>query len=78
MLELDTTEGLLVIGVDSGSPAARAGLRPYDVLLAIDGQRVRDPASATALLRTFRPGETVRMTILRDGQRLEATMTLTG
>jgi serine protease Do len=78
MLELDTTEGLLVIGVDSGSPAARAGLRPYDVLLAIDGQRVRDAASATALLRTFRPGETVRMTILRDGQRLEATMTLTG
>jgi len=77
MLELDTAEGLLVISVDAGSPAARAGLRPYDVLLAINGQRVADAASAGALLRSFRPGETVTLRVVRDGQRSDVPMTLT-
>lgn len=77
LLELDTAEGLLVVSVEPGSPAARAGVRPYDVLLAIDGQRVADAASASALLRSFRPGETVRLRILREGRTTELPMTLT-
>jgi serine protease Do len=77
MLELDTAEGLLVMSVDPGSPAERAGVRPYDVILSIGGQRATDAASAGALLRSFRPGETVPLVLIRDGERRETQMTLT-
>lgn len=78
MLELDVAEGLLVTSVDSGSPAERAGIEPYDVVLRIDGQAVRDAATAGRLLRSFLPGDTVSMAVLRDGREREVTMTLIG
>lgn len=76
MLELDVSEGLLVINVEPNSPASRAGVQPYDVILAIDGQRVTDAGTAGALLRSFRPGESISLTLIRDGERRQAQMTL--
>ncbi len=76
MLGLDVSEGLLVISVDPASPAESAGVRPYDVILAIDGQRVAESASASALLRSRRPGETVVLRVLRDGTEREVPMLL--
>ncbi len=78
MLGLDVSEGLLVISVDAGSPAAEAGVLPYDVILEIDGQGVADSNAASALLRSRRPGETVMLRVLRDGQEREMPMLLTG
>jgi serine protease Do len=78
MLEIDVDQGLLVTSVDPGSPAERAGLQPYDVILSIGGQRVTDAGSAGALLRSFLPGETVAVSLIRDGERMTAQMTLAG
>lgn len=78
MLELDVEEGLVVWSVDAGSPAEAAGLRPYDIVLALDGEAVADAATANAILRSRRPGETVRLRVLRDGQEREITLTLAG
>ena len=78
MLGLDVSEGLLVISVDAGSPAEAAGVLPYDVILEIDEQDVADSNAASALLRSRRPGETVVLRILRDGQEREMPMLLTG
>lgn len=78
MLDLDIEQGLLVTDVEPGSPAARAGLRPYDVIVMIGNQRVADAATASALLRSYSPGETVAIQFFRDRQRREARMTLAG
>jgi serine protease Do len=78
MLDLDVDEGLLVISVDPGSPAEVSGVQPYDVILEIDGQRTPDSATASALLRSRLPGDTVGLRVLRDGREREITMTLSG
>ena len=51
---------------------------PYDVVLAIDGEAVVDAASAGALLRSFRPGDTVALTVLRDDAEREVPLVLAG
>ncbi len=48
--ELDARPGIRVRSVAPGSPAERAGLRPGDVLLAVDGIRVDDPGRLEAIL----------------------------
>ncbi len=69
-------EGALVSDVYPGSPAARAGLREGDVITAVDGAAVNDPASVNYRVATNRPGETVTIAILRDGrpQQLRARL----
>ncbi|MEP0547290.1 MAG: trypsin-like peptidase domain-containing protein [Rhodothermales bacterium] len=76
MLDLDVDAGLLVISVDPDSPAEAAGIQPYDVILAVDGQGTPDSATASALLRSRRPGETVQLRVLRDGEEREVALVL--
>ena len=78
MLDLEVDEGLLVISVDPGSPAEVAGIQPYDVILEIDGQRTPDSATASALLRSRLPGDSVGLRVLRDGDERTIEMTLSG
>ncbi len=76
MLDLDVDAGLLVISVDADSPAEVAGIQPYDVILAVDGQGTPDSATASALLRSRRPGETVQLRVLRDGEERDVALVL--
>ena len=63
-------QGLRVTRVFDGSPAERAGIRPGDRIVAVDGRSLagRPSATATALIRG-RPGTFVTLTIARDGRR---------
>ncbi|MCW8141444.1 MAG: trypsin-like peptidase domain-containing protein [Planctomycetota bacterium] len=79
-------EGALVLDVVPGSPAARAGLRGTvragrqvrlgDLITAIDGKGVRRPDDLLNALERRQPGDTVRLAVQRDGQRLEVEVTL--
>ncbi len=60
--------GLLVAEVDSGSPAKRAGLRPYDLLLKIDDTPVSNQRQMRAALRSLRGAHSVVLTLRRDGK----------
>ncbi|HJS74638.1 MAG TPA: S1C family serine protease [Vicinamibacteria bacterium] len=60
--------GLLVLSVQEGSPAAKAGLYLGDVLLGIDGRRVDSPAALLSLLGEERIGKTLEARILRTGK----------
>jgi len=82
-------EGVLVTGVVPGGPADQAGLqggqgeneripRGGDVITAIDGQAVSDVAEIGDLLNGKNPGDRVTLTVLRDGQQQEITVTLQG
>jgi S1-C subfamily serine protease len=68
--------GLLVESVDPASPAEAAGVRPYDVVTALDGVATPDLSTADALLRDFRPGDTLVLTLIREGEEQTATLTL--
>jgi S1-C subfamily serine protease len=56
-----STRGLLLAGVQPGSPAARAGVERGDVLLSVNGTVVRSTSQLVVLLLRFRPGDAVRL-----------------
>lgn len=75
-LGLESTTGLVVASVDEGSPAARAGLKPYDLIVSIAGSPVRTNEDVRQRLVDNRPGDTVELGIVRDGQPTTARVTL--
>ncbi|MEI4263643.1 trypsin-like peptidase domain-containing protein [Roseovarius sp. D0-M9] len=75
-LELDGTEGAIVSGVEPGAPAAVAGIREGDVILSLNGQPVEDPREISRRVADIAPGSEVPITIFRDGERIEVTLTL--
>lgn len=62
-------QGVLVNRVLDGSPADRAGLRHGDVIVRFNGRSAESPEQLTRLVRDGRVGQTVSLTIVRDGDR---------
>ncbi|HEY7284178.1 MAG TPA: trypsin-like peptidase domain-containing protein [Vicinamibacterales bacterium] len=60
-------QGLLIVGVTNGSPAATAGLIVGDVILDFDGHAVDSPEDLLDLLRGDRVGRSVPLRVLRGG-----------
>lgn len=88
---LSVTKGLLVQQVLASSPAADAGLRPGkrivpmsgtinvlggDIIIAANGKLIAEPRDLTALIMTSKPGDRVRLTVVRDGSEIERFLTL--
>lgn len=71
-----TTRGLIVSSVDADSPADRAGLRAYDVIVSIAGENVATNEDVRQRLVDYRAGDTVDLGVLRDGQRISTRLTL--
>jgi S1-C subfamily serine protease len=68
---LGIREGVLLVEVMAGGPAAQAGLRPGDVITALDSQPVRDVDDIGAYLdRAKRVGDLIRVTVQRGRERL--------
>lgn len=63
-------------GKDAASPASRAGLKPGDVITAINGKQVDSVESFLAILRPLSPGDTVTVSYLRGGGRHDAKVQL--
>jgi Do/DeqQ family serine protease len=74
-LKLKENQGVIVAGVVRGGPAQKAGLRPGDILVSIDGEKIKDAHEALILISKRKPGTKVKLNILRDGKAtaLEAT-----
>src|SRR5829696_4743242 len=70
-------DGALVQDVASGSPAAKAGLRPGDLVVAIDGQSVADHGELAARIRAHQPGDKATLKVVRGGNETAITATLT-
>lgn len=67
--------GLTIVQVEPDSPAAAAGLKVGDVLLALDGEGVRHPAELLERVRE-RAGETLLARILRGGEEQDLSVTI--
>ena len=66
--EVDGTPGAQLLVIEDGSPADDAGLEPGDVVTAIDGEPVVSSGAMAAEVRSRQPGDTVDLTVLRDGE----------
>ena len=66
-LKLPNGIGLVVDFVESGSPAETAGLRTYDILHKLNDQLLVNPQQLAVLVRTFKGGDEVSLTVLRAG-----------
>ncbi len=65
---LSGRQGAVVSQVEPGSPAERAGLRPGDVVVAVDGEPVRSSAELRNRIGLVERGSRIDLTILRDGR----------
>jgi serine protease DegQ len=68
---LKNAEGALIAGVLKGGPADAGGIRPGDILLAVNGNRVTDSASLLNLIAELKPGVSARLTVARKQQSLD-------
>jgi putative serine protease PepD len=59
-----------------GGPAERAGLKPGDVVVAIDGKAVADSSELIVAIRSRSPGDTISLTVRRDGDERTVKVTL--
>ncbi len=71
---LDSTRGALIAGVLRGGPADKAGVKPGDVLLEIEGKPVADPPAMLNLVAALQPGSTAKVKLKRHGSDVEATI----
>lgn len=68
--------GALVSSVEADAPAARAGIRPGDIILRFDEEEIGDAAELPWLASTAGIGRSVRLQIFRDGAKRDVTVTL--
>ncbi|MCA1979745.1 MAG: Do family serine endopeptidase [Thiobacillus sp.] len=73
---LKSAEGALIAGVLKGGPADVGGVRPGDILLAVNGSKVADSASLLNLIAELKPGETAQLTIARKQQHLKLAISV--
>ena len=71
-----TRTGAELVSVGDGTPAAEAGLRAGDVVTAVDGERVESALSLVGQIRERTVGDTVTLTVLRDGDTIEVEVPL--
>jgi len=75
-MSLPVREGAIVLSVEEGSPAARAGLELDDAIVAVDGKPVTTAGTLTRTVALLRPGTEVTLTLYRGGQKQERKVTL--
>ncbi len=79
---ISVNEGALVYGTGSqlavlpGSPAAKAGLQQGDIIVKFNGQAVTEDTPLSSFIGKAKPGDTVTLTIVRDGKNQDVKVTL--
>jgi len=75
-LGLKQAAGALVTEPQAGSPAAKAGVKPGDVIVAVDGSSIKDSRELVQKVATLSPGSSVRLNVIRDGSQQTINVTL--
>jgi serine protease Do len=75
-LGVPVREGAVVAEVNEGTPAQKAGLKPDDVIVAVDGQPMTSASALTRIVALKPPGTSVLLTLYRGAQKEEAKVVL--
>jgi len=69
--DTELRDGVMITGVLQNGPAARAGIRPGDVIVAVAGQPVRNVAALLAAVAALPPGQPAHFEVVRRQSRQE-------
>ena len=61
-----------------GSPADKAGLKDKDIVTAVNGTKVGAAGSLSDLVGEYKPGDTIQLTVIREGKEIAVNVTLEG
>ena len=64
--------------VAKDSPAAKAGLKDKDIVTSINGAKIGSAGSLSSLIGEYKPGDTVQLTVIREGNEIAINVTLEG
>ena len=64
----------LIAGVQRGSPADAGGVKPGDILLAVNGKNVKDPQGMLDLIADLKPGDTIPFKLRRQNTAVDAAI----
>jgi serine protease Do len=68
---LKDAKGALVASAQTDGPAAKAGLKRGDTILAVNGEKIADARDLSRKIATFAPGSKTKLTVWRDGKERE-------
>jgi serine protease Do len=74
--KLDSTDGVVVVQVEPGSPAEKAGLQVGDVILSYDGKKIAEANMLPRLVGNTKPGQQAKLDVWRKGERLALNATV--
>jgi serine protease Do len=72
----ENTRGALVVGVEPGGPASKAGFEPGDVVVELNGRQVEDDVELRNRIGLMKPGSKVAVKVFRNGKALSLNATL--
>jgi len=76
LLGINRTSGVVVMQVETPSPAAEAGIQPGDIITSFNGRDTATAEELIAALRGLKPGDRVQLTMLRGAQTQQITLTV--
>ena len=77
-LKLSSLDGVYIDEVVKGGAADKAGVQKGDILLAVDGQKVKNGSAVQVKVNSFHPGDKAKLTVLRDGKEKTLEVTFQG
>jgi serine protease Do len=73
---MESASGALIADLDPEGPAAEGGVRAGDIILEVDGEEVERSRNLPRLIGRVSPGNEAELTLMRDGQREQVTVTI--
>jgi S1-C subfamily serine protease len=75
-LGLDSQDGVVIMEVMADSPAAKAGIKPKDVVKKLNDKDITDVPSFVTIMRASKPDDQLKVSLIRDKKAEEVTVTL--
>ena len=75
-LKLEGASGAIITAIDQDGPACRAGLKDNDVVVGFNGSKVESPQQLQELIHGTPAGQTVKLTVVRGGQKKDIAVAL--
>jgi len=75
-LQLENTDGAYVDQVPMGGPAFKAGIKTYDVILSVNGVKIKTRDELIAKIQTFKVNDKVTLNLVRDGKKMDVVVTI--
>jgi Do/DeqQ family serine protease len=75
-LKLEKVEGVYVGGVPENGAAREAGIKEKDVIIQVEGEPIKNTAELQEKISQYRPGDAVKVVVIRDNEKKQFTVTL--